>query len=74
MFKTLIKKVREESNNPSILPENNSDEINGYLIKENTNSNDEENSLSTRTHRKSFEIYYVVFCNVILKDDLIQVQ
>jgi hypothetical protein len=48
MFKTLIKKVREESTNSSILPENDSDEINGHL----TNSLDEENSSSSRTHRK----------------------
>jgi hypothetical protein len=52
MFKPLIKKVREESSNPSILPENNSDEINGHLNKENNNSFDEENSASSHTHRK----------------------
>jgi hypothetical protein len=52
MFKPLIKKVREESNNPITLPENNSDEVNGNLHKENNNSIDERNSLSSRTHRK----------------------
>lgn len=45
MFKPLIKKVREESTNVSILPENNSsDEINGHLIDDET--------LQTRLHRK----------------------
>jgi hypothetical protein len=52
MFKPLIKKVREESTNSSTLPENHSDEINGHISKDNNNSIDEENSLSTRTHRK----------------------
>jgi hypothetical protein len=51
MFKPLIKKVREESSNSSTLPEKTSDEINGHLSKD-INSIDEENSLSTRTHRK----------------------
>ena len=45
MFKTLIKKVREESTNVSVLPENNSsDETNGYSIDDET--------LPSRTHRK----------------------
>ncbi len=52
MFKTLIKKVREESTNSSILPENNSDEINGHLTKENNNNFEDENSSSSYTHRK----------------------
>ena len=53
MFKTLIKKVREESSNPSILSENNTEEINGHLSKENPNSFEEVNSSPTRIHRKS---------------------
>jgi len=57
MFKTLIKKVREESSNPSILSENNSDEINGHLTKDNNNSFDEDNSSLRHTHRKLFKIY-----------------
>lgn len=73
MFKTLIKKVREESNNPSILPENNSDEINGHGTKENNNNNnnslDEEHSLSTRTHRKLLNnIRYIMIYIILLKD------
>ncbi len=60
MFKTLIKKVREESNNPSTLPENNSDEINGNLNRENNNSLDDVHSSSSRTHRKSFQIFYSI--------------
>ncbi len=72
MFKTLIKKVREESSNSSILPENNSDEIYGHLTKENNNSFDEENSSLRHTHRKLFEIYDYFFFNIVLKDDPIQ--
>ncbi|CAF1014563.1 unnamed protein product [Rotaria sordida] len=53
MFKPLIKKVREKSNNPSILPENNSDEINEDLSKDNKNSFDIENPSSTRSHRRT---------------------
>ncbi|CAF4235004.1 unnamed protein product, partial [Adineta steineri] len=53
MFKTLIKKVREESSNPSILPENNVDDINGNVTRENNNNSEEQNSSSTRKHRRS---------------------
>jgi len=68
MFKTLIKKVREESSNSSILPENNnSDEINGHLTKENNNSFDEENSSLRHTHRKLFEIYDYFFFQYCFK-------
>ena len=49
MFKTLIKKVREESTNASILPENDSsDEINGHSNKDQI----DEDALPTRIHRK----------------------
>jgi hypothetical protein len=74
MFKPLIKKVREESSNSSILPENNSDETNGNLNKENNSSLDDEHPSASRTHRKSFEIppsmTDVLF---YLKDDLIPI-
>ena len=60
MFKPLIKKVREESNNPSTLPENNSDETNGNLNRENNNSLDDEHSSSSRTHRELFQIFYSI--------------
>ncbi|CAF3419949.1 unnamed protein product [Rotaria sp. Silwood1] len=53
MFKPLIKKVRENSNNPSILPENNSDEITENSSKDNKNSLEHENSSSIHTHRRS---------------------
>lgn len=46
MFKTLIKKVREENTNSSILTENHSDETNGHAISRDT---DDENPSS---HRK----------------------
>lgn len=52
MFKTLIKKVREEGTNVSILPENNSsDEINGHSNKDQI----DEDALPTRVHRKLLE-------------------
>ncbi|CAF0950945.1 unnamed protein product [Adineta ricciae] len=51
MFKTLIKKVREESNNSSILLENNPEEVNDHA-----NNFDEENSSTMRTHRRSNSI------------------
>lgn len=44
MFKHLIKKVREESNNASILPENPSEDLNGSLHREQNDNSDHENS------------------------------
>ncbi|UJR37089.1 hypothetical protein I4U23_029793 [Adineta vaga] len=58
MFKTLIKKVREESNNSSILLDNNSEEVN-----ESNNNLDEENVSSTRTHRRSNSITHQSLTN-----------
>lgn len=48
MFKTLIKKVREENSNSSILTENQSEETNGHINRE----SDEDNSSSQRIDRK----------------------
>jgi hypothetical protein len=54
MFKPLIKKVREKSNNPSVLPENNSDELNA---QESNEGFDDEHSSSSHPHRKRFKIF-----------------
>lgn len=51
MFKPLIKKVRENSTNPSILPENNTEEPHENSNKDNKNSLNDENSSSIRAHR-----------------------
>jgi hypothetical protein len=51
MFKHLIKKVREESNNPSILPENSAEETNGYINRE---QSDPDRSPSPQSQRMSF--------------------
>lgn len=49
MFKTLIKKVREESTNVSILPENNSpEEINGHSNKDQS----DDDAVPIRNHRE----------------------
>jgi len=45
MFKHLIKKVREESNNSSILPENATEELNGTTHREQNESSDHETSI-----------------------------
>ena len=55
MFKPLIKKVRENSNNPSVLPENNSEETTDNNNKDHKNSLDDENAPSLRTHRELLE-------------------
>ena len=52
MFKPLIKKVREESTNPSILQENSSDETNANSNKNKPNSLDNSNTTSLHVHRK----------------------
>ena len=54
MFKHLIKKVREESNNASILPENAAEEVNGISHREQNDSSDPENSTPVvRNHGES---------------------
>lgn len=53
MFKPLIKKVRGDSNNPTVLSENNSEEINENLSKDHRNSFDGESSVKLCTHRES---------------------
>jgi hypothetical protein len=52
MFKHLIKKVREESSNTSILPENSPEDINGDPTREQYDSSDLEQATSVRKHRK----------------------
>ncbi|CAF1532096.1 unnamed protein product [Rotaria magnacalcarata] len=63
MFKPLIKKVREKSNNPSILPENSSDEANDNIPKDHKNSSNQENSSSSRAHRRSDSIVQQTLTN-----------
>ncbi|CAF3314554.1 unnamed protein product [Rotaria socialis] len=63
MFKPLIKKVREKSNNPSILPENSSDEGNDNIPKDHKNSSNQENSSSSRAHRRSDSIVQQTLTN-----------
>ena len=50
MFKHLIKKVREESSNSSILPENSPDDTNGHSTRDTNDSVDPENVTLARTH------------------------
>jgi hypothetical protein len=52
MFKTLIKKVREESSNTSILPENSPEENNGHVAREHNDSAEHDTAPVVRKHRK----------------------
>lgn len=58
MFKHLIKKVREESNNASILPETSSDETNGHSVNDHQHENAASDELSTATRHREFDMKF----------------